>query len=85
MSDSFRQWDERVVGDREEAGEKVEGREGERGGGSEVGSVMGGVMDMLHGMSREFVDALFDRPTRKPSITTRQSDKDSSGEFDDEL
>ena len=80
VGDAFRQWDEQATGRRDDENERGE----EQSEDSEVGGVVGGMLNMLHGMSREFVDALFDRSTRRPS-SPRRTDDASSGDVDDEL
>ena len=89
IGDAFRQWDDQHADGGDRRADRGQSQEQRRGEGrddvdNDVGGVMSGMLNALHGMSRDFVDALFDRPTGKPS-TPRRSDSDGSGDVDDEL
>jgi len=84
VGEAFRHWDDREEGSRRDGKEnRSRGGEGRGGVEDEVGGVVGGMLNVLQGVTRDFVDALFDGPTRRPS-TPRRPENDGSGDVDDE-
>ena len=92
IGDAFRQWDDQHSSGNGRSSSKRDirddGTEQQRDGPGNIDGGIGGLMDgmlnVLHGMSRDFVDTLFDRVSHKPN-TPQRSDDESSGDLDDEL
>ena len=79
MGQAFKQWDGRHTDT-----DKDDTRDEQRENGNDDGGIVSEMLNALHGASRDFVDALFERPTQRPS-TPRRTREDSSGDADDEV